>query len=72
MAWKLSTQPSVPVSAELDDIDDFLTLRQQVLGTIKDAKLKKCISESQIGGMPKNFISDQDEVLGKINDEFIN
>lgn len=68
----MASQPTVQslpnlVSIKLDDAN-FLTWKQQARATINGFRLQKFISESQKGGMPKKFLSDEDAAIGKISD----
>ncbi|KAJ1381298.1 Gag-polypeptide of LTR copia-type [Sesbania bispinosa] len=60
---------SNPVSEKLDETN-FLIWKFQVVSTIKGYKLQKYISGN--GGMPRKFLSDEDEEMQNVNPEFVN
>ncbi|KAJ1421845.1 gag-polypeptide of LTR copia-type [Sesbania bispinosa] len=61
---------SNPVSEKVDE-SNFLICKFQVVSTIKGYKIQSFISGN--GGMPKKYLSDEDEeAMEKLNPEFIN
>ncbi|KAJ1405243.1 hypothetical protein SESBI_26007 [Sesbania bispinosa] len=69
MAEKFTPQTfSNLVSDKLDE-NNFLVRKHEAISTIKGYKLQKFITKDR--GMPKKFLTEEDEELEKINTEFI-
>ncbi|KAJ1422579.1 gag-polypeptide of LTR copia-type [Sesbania bispinosa] len=58
-----------PVSKKLDETN-FLVWKHEAISTIKGYKLQKFITKD--GGMPKKFLTNEDEELENLNTEFVN
>ncbi|KAJ1404880.1 hypothetical protein SESBI_26282 [Sesbania bispinosa] len=69
MAEKFVPQTFSNVVSEKLDKNNFLVRKHEAHNTIKGYKLQKFITKD--GGMPKKFLTDEDEELEKMNLEFI-